>query len=401
MTKRTFFSLALSVAILGGAGLTVKILMGSTPTAARDAPVTSTPHVEIVVATSHALPAHVQGSGTVTPARTVTVAAQVSGEVIRQSEKLVLGGRFKAGETLLRIDPRDYTLTIRERRSQVEKATLELELEKARGKVAEHEWQLLGKNKPAGESSSLALREPHLENARVALASARGALDRAKLNKSRTKLIAPFNATVTAETVETGQFIAQGSPIATLIGTDQFWAKIALPVASLEQIVIPEAGGKVSDARPSLGSPATITQMLPDNRTSTHVGRVLRLVGELDPQTRMAQVLIAIDNPLDPDEGQLPLLPGAFVTAQIEGKVLSNTLRIPRRSLVGGHNVWVVDDQNTLRSHRIEILWSDKNHLWVSSGIEDGDRIVTTKVPEIEGMLVQVQNRSDLIVEKG
>jgi hypothetical protein len=50
----------------------------------------------------------VQGDGPVRPRAQVTVLAQVSGEIIETSEALVTGGRFKAGDTLLQIDPRSY-----------------------------------------------------------------------------------------------------------------------------------------------------------------------------------------------------------------------------------------------------------------------------------------------------
>ena len=77
--------------------------------------------------------------GSVIPAEQVVVQPEVSGRVVWQHDELVPGGRFKKGETLLRLDGRDYRLAERQAGATVDRAELELKVEKARGEVAKAE----------------------------------------------------------------------------------------------------------------------------------------------------------------------------------------------------------------------------------------------------------------------
>jgi RND family efflux transporter MFP subunit len=386
---KTVFKIVIPLMIVGGALFAASRLIASSEVAEREVAPAPAPMVDVFVAKSETRAARVHGTGTVVAARQVMLAPQVGGRIIEQSDHLVLGGRFAAGETVVKIDSRDYSLAIRERRSQVEQAKLELELEKGRGRVAQRDWEVLGRGKPQPEDeSSLALRKPHLETAEVALEAAKSGLQRAKLDRGRTTISAPFNATVVAESVEVGQVVQPGSSIATLVGTDEIWARVALSMENLDLIRLPGPDGE-------LGSSVTVIQELGGGKRSLHSGRVERLVGELDPQTRLAQVIVVVENPFDPPDGQLPLLPGAFITAEIDGKQLAEVIAVPRTALVEGDRAWVVDGEGKLAKRTLSIAWKDRDHVWARSGIVDGERVVTTSVPAVEGMSVRVGDSSE------
>ncbi len=68
--------------------------------------------------------------GTVVPAQEVVLQPELGGRVIWQSSELVAGGRFKADQPILRIDPRDYQLAVESVRSQMNRAKLDLSIEK-------------------------------------------------------------------------------------------------------------------------------------------------------------------------------------------------------------------------------------------------------------------------------
>jgi multidrug resistance efflux pump len=109
---------------------------------------------------------------------------------------------------------------------------VELELEKGRGDVAQREWQILRSDSDAN-LAPLALRSPQLVAAKQSLAGAQANLKQAELALSRTHFTAPFNALVLDESIEVGQVVAPGAPLATLIGTDRFWVSVSLPVDEL------------------------------------------------------------------------------------------------------------------------------------------------------------------------
>ncbi len=63
------------------------------------------------------------------PAQEIVLQPELGGRVVWQSSELVAGGRFKADQPILRIDPRDYQLAVESFRSQVNRAKLDLSIE--------------------------------------------------------------------------------------------------------------------------------------------------------------------------------------------------------------------------------------------------------------------------------
>ena len=63
-------------------------------------------------------------------------------------------------------------------------------------------------------------KKPQLEAALANLEAQRANLEKARLNLKRTKIRAPFNCRVSAEQVDTGQYVTPGQALATLYATD-------------------------------------------------------------------------------------------------------------------------------------------------------------------------------------
>lgn len=309
-------------------------------------------------------PVELVASGLVTPSREVTIIPEVSGRIVKQSPSLIPGGRFDKGEVLARIDARDYSLALRQEESRVRQAELELELELGRQGIAVREWEILGDGR-TGDEVPLALRKPHLLNAQQSLESARGGLERAQLNLERTVLRAPFHAMILSESLDVGQVVGPTTAAVKLVGTERFWVKVSVPVGRLAALDIPGVNGDE-------GSPATLVQSF-GNGDVEYAGQVLRLLGELDAATRTAQLLVAVENPMD---GAMPLLPGSFVEVRVRGREMVNAVAIPRTALEEDERVWVVAPDETLLERRVTIGWRSPTQVIVIAGLEDGDRLV-------------------------
>lgn len=353
--------------ILAVGAVVAKGLMSRKTSAEMKPPEALIAAVEYVTVEAGSPAAQVQVTGTVEGDRQVGLSALVAGEVVSTSDSLVPGGRFRKGQTLLRVDPRDYEVAVAQERSRVQQATVELSLEEQRGSTAEREWALLGGGKDAAESP-LALRGPQLETAKQGLEAARSGLKRAQLNLERTTLDAPFNAMVLTESVEVGQLLSPGAAIVTLVGTDRFRVKVSVPVDQLRHIDIPGIGGTAA-------SRARVIQDVGGDPIERE-GHVLQLAGQLDPQTRTADLYVAIDRPLEGDG--LPLLPGAFVRVHIEGKQIEGAIAVPRDAIVDGDAVWAVTADDTLVRRPISIGWQDGESAFVLGGLDAGERVVVT-----------------------
>jgi RND family efflux transporter MFP subunit len=328
------------------------------------------------------VPARIRATGVVRPAREVTLGPEVGGVIVWQSEELVPGGRFHSGQVIVRVDPRDYQMALDQENSRIERATLELETEQARQRVAQREWELLGKD-PNSDEAALALRGPHVDAAREALRSAQSGLDRARLQLERTSLRAPFPAVVKEEFVEVGQVLQPGARVVSLIGTEQLWVMVSLPVEELGAVEFPAPGRQ--------GSLVEVTQQLAGGITIVRQGRVERLASTLDPQTRTAQLVAVIERPFETKEGELPLLPGAFVDVVIEGKTLDQVYEVPRRALDDGERVWVVNQDNKLERKTLTVIWRSLDDVYVSEGLDPGERVVVTPLAlPLVGMSVRV-----------
>lgn len=336
------------------------------------------PHVEAVeVAIAH--PAtravRVHGSGEVIAAQQVSLVPQVSGALTWISPQAVVGGRLARGEVLARIDDRDYEIALRAQRSAEQQAALALAEEEARVDAAAREWALLGgEGRP--DADTLASRQPQLEAARLAHEAAVGAREKAELDLSRTRLRAPFDAVVTAESVDLGQVVG-GASVATLVGTEVLWVEVPLTLDDVARLDLP-------------GASATVSLSLTDGTVHTWPGTAVRLHGELDPSTRTAVVVVEVPGAAALSDGVLPLLPGAWVDVDIKGRSRDGIAVLPREALRESSRVWIVDQGDALARRTVGVAWSDPRTVGLT-GLDDGDRVVVSPVSvPVEGTPARV-----------
>jgi len=250
--------------------------------------------VEVMEAKPERQRVRVEAMGTVIPARQLDLVPEVSGKIVEMNPSLVPGGYLEAGEEVARIDPRDYETMVTQAIAQLEQTRLNLKLEQGRQIIAEREWAAIYPTTEASDASSdLALRKPHLESAKANVESAESALSQARLNLDRTILRAPFNTIVKSESVEIGQLVSPQTRIAKLVGTDQYWVQISVPVSQLPWINLPDEKG-------SGGARAGIIHQADPCAAAELEGRVVRLLSDLDPNWRMARLLLAADRCIRP-----------------------------------------------------------------------------------------------------
>lgn len=384
--KRLVFTFIIPLAIVGGAVAGASVLVKSAESAEAKPPEAEPLLVEVVRVESATRNAQIAGNGRVEAARQLTISPQLSGRLVDVAPELVVGARVKEGQILARIDARDYQSALARERNSVAAAQRDLEVERGRARASEREWELLGAGKEADpDAAALVRREPQREAAQANLAAAKAAVRKAQADVSRTVLKAPFDATVLSEQVEEGQFVSMGAQLATLMATGEVWIRVAVPVESLAWIDVPGLGSEE-------GATVAITQPLGNSRAPTWEGRVLRLVSELEDETRRAQLIVAVQNPLDVARGEIPLLPGSFVDAVITGRSQSDVVRVPREAVFAGNSAWIVDDSNRMHRRELEVLWSDRDAVYVGEGLANGDRVVLGEPKmAIEDMEVRVR----------
>ncbi|MEM6961216.1 MAG: efflux RND transporter periplasmic adaptor subunit [Myxococcota bacterium] len=388
---RTAFRVLVPWLIVSSGGLALASMIATKPQAERNDRKAQGLLVRTTRATSDTPKLSVQGQGTVTAAQEVDLIAQVSGRVVWISDELERGGVFEKGDPIARIDPSDYQLSVDARVASLKQAELELELERGRRVVAEHEWDVFRGERETelGEDARrLALRGPQLDTAEVAIQAAESDLARARLDLSRTTIRAPFNATVVSEQVELGQVVSGQNPIATLIGTDAYWVQVAVPADQLPYVNLP--------TRTEPGAEATIDQSLGSD-TRTHLGRVIRLLPDLDAVGRMARLLVEIEDPLGLAQGDardrsaIPLLIGSYVDVSIAIAPFQDAVEIPRMALREGSKVYVVGDDRRLDVRSVRLAWRLPETVLVHEGLSGRELVVTSRIATpVQGMQLRV-----------
>ncbi len=327
-------------------------------------------------------PVEVSGTGTVIPARSVDLRSEVSGRVVAAHPALEPGGRLRRGRVAVRLDARDYRVRVTEAKAALQQARFELELEEGRQVVARKEFELLGRDSTELGDASLALREPHLRNARAAVEGAEASLELAQTNLERTRIRVPFNAIVREESVERGLLVDRQTVLARLVGTDSFWVRVSIPVAALEWVRFEDAGGEATLVR--------VRQDLGQGRSVEKLGRLVRLLSDLDPRGRLARVLVAVDDPLDlkkPPEQREPLLLDAFVEVRMRGRRLEEVATVPRQALRQGDSVWIMAPDDTLEIRSVSPAWKGPQTVYVRGELRAGERLVVSRIPTpVQGM---------------
>jgi RND family efflux transporter MFP subunit len=383
-SRRWLAALLPALVVLGGIVIAM-MLLETAPRAKREPLPSQARLVEVQPVSLGDSVADIEAMGTVVPAREVVLQPQVSGEVLTISDELVPGGRFRKGEELLRIDPADYELAVRQRQSELAQAQSNLKIEQGQQAIARSEFELLGES-TAGEDSALMLRKPQLESVRASVATAQATLERARLDLARTRIRAPFNAIVQSREVNAGTRVTPVSKLATLIGTDRYWLELSVPVDQLQWLEIP--GINAGD-----GSVVRVYDEAAWGPDRFRRGRVIRLAGDLENEGRMARVLVAVDDPLAlrPEHASAPvLLLNSYVRAVIEGKTLNNVARVDRALLRGEDRVWLMGGDGRLQIRTVTIAFRGPHSVLVSEGLAAGERLVVTDLSApVEGMALR------------
>lgn len=343
------------------------------------------PLVRVVEAVPGDYRLDVASQGTVVPRTASTLVAQVTGRIVAVAPSFADGGFFRRGDVLVTIDDRDYRLALAEAEAAVALAEVQLQREQAEAEVARQEWGELGR----GEAGPLVLRQPQLAEARARLEAAGAGLARAELELSRTRVTAPFDGRVRSIQADVGQYLGPGTPLAALYATD--YAEVRLPVAQRDLGYLDVELGADGAAGPEARLAAEL-----GGRRHTWQARVVRTAGEIDPRSRMLDLIARIDDPYrrtTGGDGGPPLPVGLFVEAEIAGRTAHGVIAVPRSALRDDGRVLVVDGDDRLRFRDVEVLKPDGESVVVSGGLEAGERVVISPLATVvDGMRVRTRD---------
>ncbi len=394
----------------------------------------------IVVNTITVVP-RVTTYGEVKADRTWTAAAQVSGKVIWKSPKLKNGEFAKAGDTLLRLDDREFILALNKAVADINKikallaeletnkTNIENQLGLLRQAVNYNERELerqqnLYESKAVAASTLEQQRITVLEQQRslaalqatfdalpsqidyqkAELAAAEAAHQQAELDLEHTVVNAPFAGRFDKVAVEIEQFVSSGQTLLELDSIAEAEIIIGLSPVKLAMLAgtrVEKVAEAVNEGKLPPGRRAGRFDVFADNGNGGVLwnGRFSRISPSIDPETRMLEMVVAVGNPYErPAPGakhRPPLGKGTFATVVVYGQPQPDRVVVPRQAVHEG-KVYVADAESRLEVRDITVAYFFGNYAVLETGLSAGEILITSDIiPAVSGMLLDISLRDD------
>ena len=412
MTRTT--RLLLPLAIVAGALAIFAYLAATRPQLARDRPDEKVWTVAVAEVRFGDVRPELRLYGEVVAGREADLRSLVAGTVVQIGAGLVEGGVVRRGDLLLITDAFDYRAALDERTAQLaearakldefaarhegERVTLALNRDqlalrdrdaerartlRARGTVSDKFFDnaemaaLQQRQLVAAGSQRVAAEAARVAQQRAAIERLEVALRRARRDLANTRLGAPFDGFVFDVTAAEGKRFGVNDRVARLVDADHLEASVSLSDAQYGRIFAAEGT--------LIGRPLRVRWRV-GGETLAYDAVVARAGARIAAQSGGVEVFASLMT----DGLSTPLRPGAFIEVSFPDRVYHNVARLPESAL-NGETVYVVASDR-LEARRVTIAAHEGGAVIVSGDLAAGERVVTTRFPEIApGLKVEVR----------
>jgi membrane fusion protein (multidrug efflux system) len=335
------------------------------------------PEVQVVRARAETVPVRREYVGNVAAYRSVQVRARVEG--ILEKRHFVEGSDVKAGQLLYTIDPLAYEAALRDAEAELARAQAQL----ANAKTKESRYAPLVKEEAISKQDyDDALTQ--LKSAEAQVASARSALDRAKLNVGYTRVLATEAGRIGMSQVPEGALVGKGEPtlLATIDKLDPIYVTFTIP--DRDALAFRRALDK-GEIKAVKGETARF--LLPDGTEYKQAGRIDFADTQINRETGTVTLRAVLPN------ASPRLQPGMFIRVQLTAGERPDAVLIPQRAVVkvpNGHVAYVVGPEGRVERRDL-VVGEWINDDWViEKGVVAGDMVVVEGVQRVQpGMTVR------------
>lgn len=323
------------------------VIAGNTDTSSRSAVRVRTQSAEIVQRT-------ISVNGKTAPARVVQLAAETDGRVeFIGAER---GASMERGGVILRFDERDR----------------KARLAQAEATVKQREVEYEGREKLKSESY---VSEAQLQEAVAMLEAAKAELTRAELDLEYMYIRAPFGGALQSRSVEIGDFVSRGDPVATFVDNRTIIVSANVSEFDAQHVTVGQ------DAEATLATGETVR------------GHIRYVAPVADEATRTFEVELEVDN----TDGQLRAGGTAELHIPAE-EVLAHRVSPSLLTLddAGNVGVKIIGDEGLVEFVVADIALSNSNGIWLA-GLPETSTIITVGQGYVaSGALVNTVPESDV-----
>ena len=308
--------------------------------------------------------------GIVKPPAITTLNPQVTGIVAEISPNFENGSFVAKGEILVELDQSDFQSQISSASAALARAEASLAQENARAAQALRNWRDIGFDE---EPNALVLRKPQLKEAEANVAAQQASLERAQRNLARTKIRAPYDGRIRSRNIGLGQSVGSSTKLGELYATA--YAEVRLPLSTRQL-------GKIDiDEIEFEHIPVVLEDALHAYDDRQWPAKIVRIEGELDPNSRELFVVARIEDPFGrkSEASGHPLRMNQPVTATIQANTLNDVVAIPRKAIYGKDEIILIKD-NTIHRQTINIVWSTIDTVFTDTEGLDKALLATSKL---------------------
>jgi multidrug efflux system membrane fusion protein len=335
---------------------------------------TSTDPVPVLAAAAKSadVPVYFDGVGTAKALNTVTVRSQVDGKLIKIS--FTEGQDVEKGFILAKIDPVTYQAAYDQ--TVAKKAQDEAQLANAKLDL-ERYTRLAAAN--AVNKQQLDTQRAMVSQLQAQVQLDQAAIDNARAILSYTDVIAPITGRTGIRQIDEGNIVKAADATGIVILTQLRPISIFF---NLPQQELPDLNKALAE-----GS-LPVDALGPDGKTPLDTGKVVVIDNQVDQTTGTVKLKAEFPNV------SLQLWPGQFVNVRVLMDTLRQVVVVPTAAIQRGPNgtlVYVIKDDSTVTVRRVTLAQQDDAQSVVASGLQAGERVVTTGFARLtEGMPVSV-----------
>jgi HlyD family secretion protein len=313
-------------------------------------------------------------AGTVNACRRAKMSPAAGGQISRLQVKK--GQRVKKGQVLLELWDNDLHAQEQLAQEQLKTSVTRVQevctLAEAAQREAERSQELVAKgfispqmlDKAVSDASS---RKASCEAARGDIEQSKSRIALARAGLERMVLRAPFDGVVADISGELGEYATPSPPgIPTLPAIDLIDDSCMYVSAPIDE---------VDASKLKIGQQARITLDAIKGRVfAGKVRRIAPYVLDLEKQARTVEVEVEFDKLAEKDN----LLVGYSADVEIIYDVRNQVLRVPTQTLLEGNRVLLFGGNGVLEERKVKTGLSNWEYAEVLSGLEEGDRVVSS-----------------------
>lgn len=329
-------------------------------------PPSGPPEVGVVTVQPQRVELTTELPGRTSPHLIAEVRPQVSGIV--QNRLFTEGSDVKAGQVLYQIDPSTYQAAFASARAAQSRA----EANFIPARLKEERFRDLVKIKAVSQQdyddATAALKQAEAD-----VASAKAAVETARINLAYTKVTAPISGRIGRSTVTDGALVtaSQAAPLATIQQLSSMYVDVTQSSAELLKLKQNLASGLLKN---NGAAQARVKLLLEDGSAYPLSGTMKFSEVTVDQSTGSITLRAVFPNP------KQTLLPGMFVRAIVEEGVSPQAILVPQRGVSrnpkGEATAMVVGAENKVELRIIKVVRTVGDSWLVSDGLKAGDRVI-------------------------